>query len=312
MKRFLLAASFALLGCSDGDKPGAADAGPDAASPLIGSWRLTSATLPSGDVPAPNGWLEITPTEYALGTASPGPEGLSTTYTQVAAAEIMLGDGTLRAIKYPTATSLRLQLAADVFSVYERATATTLTTIPLSTSIAYAEGAAPMVHPRAALIFLARSQGQVVFVNDTRDDHPLSFSGSSVTIDFSRDREALGTERITFGQRAGIAIGMVVVYDDRDESGTLDNLFTPCTAQTKDCIRGLSRTFLGYRDGTSAELSASPYAFLRTGWSHAVASKDDRAGSPRTGLLSIDPATAGTTVSLPGDAATVKIPDFKL
>ncbi len=124
--------------------------------------------------------------------------------------------------------------------------------------------AGTFVAPRVALIFLSRSMG---FVNDPRDDKPLTFSGNTASFDLSRTGGALGTDRITFGTTAGISIGMVIVYDDIDQSGTLDidSLTEMCANPAHDCVRGVAALILGYRDGSSSELQESPYQYLQPG-----------------------------------------------
>ncbi len=295
MRRYL-ALMVVLAACGNGDEP-------EPTAP-VGAWRQTGETV--------NGWLEVTANEYALGLAAPTASGVISPYTLSGGALQLGSGGSVPFTLEDSGTTLTLEPQPGRTLTFEKSTPEPVETLAVTGTITYATGAIEMTAPRAALIFLGRDGSEVGFVNDPRDDRALTFAGGAAAIDFSRDRGALGTERIVFGDRAAVAIGLVVVYDDRDASGSLADLFAVCTPTSTDCIRGIAPVYLGSRDGTSAELSASPYGFLRTGWSHAVLATDARS-SGRVGLLSTDPTkTLRYDVTIPADAATVTVPDFRL
>jgi hypothetical protein len=170
----------------------------------------------------------------------------------------------------------------------------------------------PPSNLRITLAFLVRNG----FSSDMRDGAALSFTGPTAVFALNRTAGARGTERVPFGA-AGIALGLVVVYEDRTASNNLENLLdSDCTpgGTTKDCVRGVSPILLGYRDADSPELTATPYAFLLGGWTPAVRVTDSRTGTARDGAASLDPTTAPLPfdVEVPANPQAVTVPSFQL
>lgn len=276
-----------------------------------GTFRLVGETVNGTSTPEAqlNGALELTATEYGLGIARPAPTGVLASYT-VMGKTLALGGGGMVPFSV-SGDQVTLRPDSSHVWTFSRVTPTAAETFPLSGTVQVTRGAPQFAHPRAALIRYVRELGAVSFFHDPRDDRAIVLDGGSATFDFTRDRAALGTDRITFGATAGISIEIVVVYDDRDNSGTLGELFSPCSETTKDCIRGISNIVLAFRDGMSAELAASPYALLRTGWSNAVTVTDQRTG--RLGLVSADPdKPISHEVLVVVDPASVAAPAFQL
>jgi hypothetical protein len=278
----------------------------------LGSFRLVGETVngtatAAGDL---NGALELTAAEYGLAIARPAPHGLVASYT-ISGDALVLGGGDRVTVNLD---GDRLTLRPDgdrVWSLDRITTAPAEETFPVAGTVELPRGAAPPGRPRIALIRYTRELDRVAFFHDPRDDRELSLESGTANFDLSRDRAALGTDRITFGTTAGIAIELIVVYDDRDASDTLAELFTPCSEATTDCILGVSPIAIGYRDGASAELAASPYALLRKGWSNAVPVTDRRTG--KLGLVSADPDRALVhQIILAVDPAQVTVPGFQL
>jgi hypothetical protein len=275
-----------------------------------GSYRLVGETVNGTATPAAelNGALEVTTTEYGLGIARPAPTGVVASYT-VSGGSIVLGGGTNVAF---TADGDRLTLRPDADHTWtlERFTPTAAEMFPVTGTVEMARGAEAMMSPHAAIIHYNRGQeGTFLLEHDPRDDKPLSFEGGVASFDLSRTRPALGTDRIPMGATAGISIAIVVVYDDRDGGG-LGVPFMPCATPGGDCIRGMSTILLASRDGTSAELSGSPYALLREGWSNAVQVTDKRSG--RLGLTSADEKALTHQITVVVDPAQVVPPGFQL
>jgi hypothetical protein len=303
MRFLLLTWSLVVAGC--GSENG------DAVAP-IGTWRLVSETIGGNAVLEVDGWLEVTSDQLAYGQGKPAAEGLIASYT-LAGATLALSTGASVPFTLENPRRLRLELEPQRVLVLEEATSTPRDELMVVGTVSLASGAPAMVMPRVALIFLPPRDSADTFVNDPRDDKPLSLAGGAGTFDLSRDRAALGIERITFGQGAAISVGFVVVYDDRDGSGTLHDLFEACSPTTTDCVRGIAPFLLGYRGGMSPELAASPYGFLRSGWSHAFLATDRRTSASRTGLLSSDPSrTIRYDLIVPVDPASVIIPVLPL
>jgi hypothetical protein len=295
---------------------GGPDAVPDAASPK-GSWRVTSRTAgtTTTDDAALDGAVVLGDAEIALGLASPS-SGFITTYALAQSGNALrLADGTMVPFLLSSgATQLTLQLTDSTLVLAPASSAVQMDAYPVKGTVTLAQGATPMVNPRAALVFLVRSQdGTTDFVDDPRDDVALVFTGPTASFDLSRTRGALGTDRVTFGPvTAGISIAYVVVYDG-DKAGSLTDPFSPCAANATHCVRGVATLVLGYRDGSSAELAASPYAYLGLGWTTALPGTDQRGGHARPALISGD----GTKmppfdVTVPAGSAQVAVPKLDL
>lgn len=174
----------------------------------------------------------------------------------------------------------------------------------------------PMGAPRIGLVFLLRStSGPPGFIQVPGADMPLVdfgfFSDVTETFDLSRTEGALGVERISYGD-AFLSVGLVVVYDDVDGSGQLDEFWNGCTGGN-DCVRGVSKLVVTYRFGSSAELAASPYAFVRgDGWAPSLISPDLRGTTAATGLISLVPDPAPPfDVIVPNDPIDLVLPDLQ-
>lgn len=286
------------------------DASPDASSPLLGDWRLiaqTIAGMPSSGATL-NGGLVLSQSELAFGSLAPLTGILSTFHSSSDGTALVLSDGTLVPITLSSG-QLTLELPGQRHVTFARQNSPAPTAAyPLTGKVTLTVGTPGFTAPRVALVFLARSNDETVFVNDIRDDAPLVFNGQTAAFDLSRTRPALGTDRIPFGASAGISVAYVVVYDDRDRSGTLHELFAPCSASTTDCVRGISPIVLTYRDGEAPELTASPYAYLQAGWTAAVVASDQRSTPPRTGLVTTDRGKIPLfDIAVPQDPASIAV-----
>jgi hypothetical protein len=275
-----------------------------------GTYRLVGETVNGAVTPAAqlDGALELTATEYGLGIARPAPQGVVAAYT-VAGGELVLSGGGGRVDYSVEGDRLELRPDADRVWTFEPFTPTAAETFAVTGTVEIARGAPPMTSPHAALVHYNREGGEVVLAHDPRDDQALSLDGGIGTFDLSRTRPALGTDRIPMGTTAGISIALVVVYDDRDGGG-LTSFFAPCATTSGDCIRGMSTIVLASRDGTSAELSSSPYALLRRGWSNAVQVTDQRSGE--LGLASADEKTLTHAITVLVDPSGIAAPGFQL
>jgi hypothetical protein len=173
-------------------------------------------------------------------------------------------------------------------------------------TVSLASGA-PSTNLHVALVRRLREAPGFFF--DTRDDRALSFTGQTASFDLSRDRGALGTDRIPYGT-AAIGLLLVVVYEDRDTDNRLDELVA-CSTTTVDCVRGVSPYIVADRAGTSPELGASSYDLLREGWSHAVTVTDER--NDKLTVASVDPqGTLTHAITVGTDPSQVVIPVFDL
>jgi hypothetical protein len=175
----------------------------------------------------------------------------------------------------------------------------------------------PIVTPRVGLVFLLRpSSGDPNIIEVPGGDMAITGFGANMTdlgtFDLSRTEGALGVERITFGS-ASISMGLVILYDDVNGNGMLDTLWTSCGAG-EDCVRGVSQLVLGYRVGSSPELLASPFAFIRSGWTAAVPVIDHRPVPEQFGLISTDRNAEQPPfdIHVPTDPTDVVLPDFQL
>jgi hypothetical protein len=169
---------------------------------------------------------------------------------------------------------------------------------------------------RIALVFITKSAGNIVLHEDPADSMSLSVPGTTATFNLDRARGALGVQRILFGTTAELAIGYVVVYEDRNQNNKLDLLYNAvdCTGAI-DCVRGVSQVILASRLGDSTELQASPYALLLDGgWSPALVASDTRVATARTGLVSLDSTLQAVPfdVFVPPSATAVTVPTFAL
>ena len=271
-----------------------------------GTWRLVGETVNGTATPPANlnGALELTETDYALGIARPSIEGVVTSYTLEGGAFVLTGAGRVPASLAGNDLTLRPSSTREL--TFTLVSPTPADTLAVTGTVSLASGA-PSTNLHAALVRRVRDASGFFF--DPRDDRTLTFTGQTASFDLSRDRGALGTDRISFGS-AAIGLLLVVVYEDRDGDNRLDELVT-CSATTVDCIRGVSPYVVADRAGTSPELSASSYDLLREGWSHAVQVTDER--NHKLTVASVDPqATLAHAITVAADASTVAIPVFDL
>ena len=314
--------------CGGSTPAGGGDAGVDAAT-LAGTWRLTSATIGSDagaltltdmnqrladpDTGAMhdyrvNGTLELTTggeLAYAEQTVvddtiplTRGPQlaDIIAPYTVngTDTGTLVLG-GSLPTVGFVWERSpiekLKVVLDAANQLEFQRFTPSSVDVFPVRGTITLADGTPAFHAPHLSIAFLLRNGFSV----DPLDDKTIDFAGTNHA-SFQRDRieGALGIQRIAFGNSA-IAIGLIVVWDDLDGDGVpgdtlLDQCVTPIPPGA-DCLRGVAPVYLTARSrsGVSAELSASPYAFLRSGWTQGVFIRDLRGQFPRNGVVSLDP-----------------------
>lgn len=253
---------------------------------------MTSQSVSGTATPAASvdGALVLGATDFAFASAEPL-GGLLTTYTTSADGKsFALAGGTTVPFTVTGAPQLTLQLPGSRTAVFSTDTTQPAHTVSVKGTVTAPSPTPTYTHPKLLLAFMTRDDPG--FVNgDPRDYLDLTFSGGTATFDLELNRDALGTERIVFGPpNVAIAIAFVVVFDDRTGDNKLDALFSPCdtASTTTDCVLGMSPIVLGSSDGTSAQLSASPYAYLRAGWSNAVMITDARGSGTKTGLVSLD------------------------
>ena len=300
-------------GCGDSSNPGQT-----ADSATAGSWLVAGQTI-GGSATAPDkldGTAVIGATDFAFATADPL-GGILTSYTLGNnGTSMVLRDGTN--IGFTLAPSqLTLQLTGDRTAVLAPEQAAAVTTISVKGTVTAPAGTASFVAPTAALMFLTRANPGFIG-DDGRNYQTITFKDGKATFDFEIARGALGTERIVFGpQEVAVAIGFVVIFDDRETTstpGTLANLFQACPGtSTSDCVLGISPFLLGYRSGDSKELAASPYAYLHSGWSQAIIVTDARGGGTKSGLLSLDTAkTLAFDITLWDDPSAHSVPKLDL
>jgi hypothetical protein len=323
--------------CSCGGDGSSVDAAlPDAAPPdgagPLGTWRLIeqrggAAPLTHEGPDRVNGTLELNAVDIGVATivvaddrlVVPVEPALVDTYTiSTDGARFELGSGTMLAFSLSDSPE-RLVLETD--STYERMTHQEQDTLPVTGVVSVEPGAdpfAPIVTPRVGLVFLVRGGGaQPAIIEVPGGDVALTGFGAdpgqTTQFDLSRVEGALGVERIVFGT-AFASLGLVVVYDDVNGNGLLDDLWNSCDAG-EDCVRGVSPLFVAYRLGTSPEIMASPFTFLRERWTPGIASRDLRTGTERLGVVSLDRAAADAPpydVVVTRGEGTAVIPPFTL
>jgi len=288
-----------IAGCGDG---GGLDSVP------AGTWRLVGETVNGTATPEANlnGALQLTETDYALGIARPSVEGVVTSYTLEGGAFVLSGAGRIEAEL--AGNDLTLRPSSSRKLTFTLVSPTAADTLAVTGTVSLASGA-PSTNLHVALVRRVREAPGFFF--DSRDDRALTFTGQGATFDLSRDRGALGTDRIPYGT-TGAAIGLllIVVYEDRDADNRLDEL-TTCSTTTVDCVRGVSPYVVADRFSTSPELEASSFALLREGWSHAVTVTDER--NDKLTVASVDPqGTLTHAITVGTDPSQVVIPVFDL
>lgn len=278
---------------------------------------MVSQTVSGTATPAASvdGALVLGDTDFAFAGAEPL-GGLFTTYTTSADGKsFSLAGGASVPFTVSAQPQLTLQLPGSRTAVFAPDTAQPAHAVSVKGTVTAPSPMPTYMHPKVLLAFMTRDDPG--FVNsDPRDYLDLTFSGGTATFDLELNRDALGTERIVFGPpNVAIAIAFVVVFDDRTGDGKLDALFTPCdtASTTTDCVLGFSPIVLGSSDGTSPQLSASPYAYLRAGWSNAAMVTDARGGGTKTGLVSLDGSkTLDFDVALWADPHANTVPQLDL
>jgi hypothetical protein len=300
MRISFVLASLLVTACGDG---GGLESVP------AGTWRLVGETVNGTATPAANlnGALQLGATDYALGIARPGIEGVVTSYTLEGSAFVLSGAGRVEAELAGNQLKLRPTPSREL--TFELVSPQPADTLSVTGTVTLAAGA-PSTDLHVTLV--RRKREPPGFFFDERDDRALTFTGDSAAFDLSRDRGALGTDRIPFPPGTSVAIGLlhVVVYEDRDMDGELDELAT-CGATTVDCVRGISPYVVADRAGSSPELEASSYALLQEGWCHAVTVTDERHHRPT--VASVDPqATIAHAITVAADPSTVVIPSYDL
>ncbi len=278
----------------------------------MASQTVSGTATPANSV---DGALVLGATDFAFASAVPL-GGILTTYTTAADGKsFALAGGTNVPFTVSAQPQLTLQLPGSRTAVFNADTAQAAHSVSVKGTVTAPSATPGYAHPKLLLAFMTREDPG--FVNgDPRDYQDLTFSGATATFDMELNRDALGTERIVFGPpNVAIAIAFVVVFDDRDDDGKLGALFEPCdtTSSTTDCVLGMSQIVLGSSDGTSPQLSASPYAYLRAGWSNAVMVTDARGGGSKTGLVSLDGSkTLDFDVTLWADPHANTVPQLDL
>jgi hypothetical protein len=284
---------------------------------LPGVWRLESATvLGGGPAPSASGLLRLDATAgsfAAFVVADTGFPGADVFAAQGPYA--VDGDGVTAGSFSGDVTvdgdELTLTSGGQTY-VFERYTPTRVETLTVAGRVhaPLAPAGAPL---HVGLVFVVRDGDDLEISADPRDAAELDFVGDTATFSLTREEGARGTERVPFGD-AGVAIGFVVVYEDRINPGKLDHFYdSDCSTggTTADCVRGVSPILLGYRDGTSTELTATPYGYLLDGWSRALVVDDHSTGSSRNGVASIV-GESDFDVWMPADPDDVAIPGFDL
>lgn len=326
----LCLATFSACG-GDDDSPAASDAGggvdaggdTDAASRPSGLFRLDSID----DTESPLGGLLVIDDTAGTATLTFGirvgntqtaGDGALTSYAFDEATNVLqLDETSFSAMWRPTATPTVLDLQSQddgteyLFHGYEHARSETLSlagTVRLGPN-------GPKALPNARVAYVALVRGgtpeapMFQLLPDAALDQAVDLDGAlTATFTMARTEGALGVERISFGA-AGVSIGLVVVYQDRDGAPGLGRLVVDgCTGKGTDCIYGVAPIVFAYRDGTSTELAASHYAHLLPGWSAAVPITDRRSDGA-LGLGSLDPMRAPVLeLDVAQDPATVTLP----
>ena len=155
---------------------------PDAATPN-GSWRLISRTASGATTQdaSLDGTLVLGGGEYALAIAAPL-TGVITTYSlSGSATALQLGDGSSVPFTLGSGATRQLSLQLPegtlVFAPASDATQTDAYTV--TGTVTLADGTPSFTAARVALIFLSRKDTGTGFVNDVRDDLPLTFNGKT-------------------------------------------------------------------------------------------------------------------------------------
>lgn len=292
---FCTALALALAACGEDEPHSDAgvlvpDAGTPDAAPQGTAWVVSSQTVNGTATGAAtlDGAVVIGATDFAFATADPL-GGLLTTYTLSGDGHsFVLAGGTTIPVT-TTASELTFQPSTGRTIVAVPDRAAPAGTITVAGTVTAPTATPTYVHPKMLVAFLQRDEPGFV-KSDTRNYQNLTFTGATATFALPINREALGTERIVYGApNVGVAIAFVVVFDDRDDDGFLDDLTAPCNGAENDCIVGVSPLVLTFRAGTSPELTASPYAYTRDGgWSQSVIVTDARQGGTKNGLVSLD------------------------
>jgi hypothetical protein len=325
--RWTLIAAVLLAGCPGGGNGG----GPDgSAGELEGTWRIVSLDGVGNEGP-----------DRAAGTVQLAGEQIARVLVEVEGDRLERVEGFVDRFSMSSAgdelvtrhngsfsvehvTGPPEQLTLDASGTYERYThtASDLLTVVGAVSVEQGAGAfTPIATPRVGIVYITTNtsnpEGPPSFIEVPGGDMALADfgadDGQTTTFDLSRVEGALGVERIVFGD-AFASIGLVIVYDDVNGNGLLDDLWESCGAG-QDCVRGLSPLIVAYRSGTSPELLASPFAYLMDGWTPAAVSGDYRAGdTPELGLVSVErsPATPPFDVVVVRDPSNVTLPAFEL
>lgn len=209
---------------------------------------------------------------------------------------------------------LTIQLDVQNKLEFQRFTPGSTDTFPVRGRITLANGT-PLFHsPHVSIAFLLRTG----FMVDPRDTKALDFGGTNTTT-FQLDRieGALGVQRIVYGNpNTAIAMGLIVVWDDLDDDGVpgatlFDKCVTPPPPPAPDCLRGVAPVYLTARAGSSPELSASPFAFVRPGWTQSIFIQDLRQQFPRNGVVSLDPTMlVPFDVYVPASPLQTFVPEF--
>ncbi len=348
-----LAAALAACGNGGGptdDAGPAGDAGPvdgavvdgggaDAAPGPLGLWRMTQSTTGGTTIGTSgpdrlSGTLELSSDgmfAHALalvvggrldlpdpGTTNDMP-GYSASYTLSADNRTITFGGWIMTWDPGPPEVIRLS-GPPTETIYERTSHADTEMLTVQGQISFRDTGSfvPIVTPRVGLVFLLRAPaGQPDIIEVPGGDVALAGFGDnpSATIDFdlSRTEGALGVERITFGTGAFASMALVVVYDDVTGNGQLDTLWTSC-APGQDCVRGISPLVVAYRLGSSPELAASPYAYMRKGWTVAVKTQDHRMNPGRLGLISLDKSVQEPPfdVQVPTEPSAVVLPALEL
>lgn len=282
----------------------AACGGEDAPTVPTGTFRLVGEVLGGTMTPAErlHGALQVTNDRVALGVVTSQMTAALGAYTQE--------DGDLNVTSGPsysvTREGSRVILAQGPQNrwTFEPFTPAASNTLDVTGTVTLASGQAALQQPRVAMIFVSRD---MPYVNSPRDDVALSFSGNAATFDLSRTDGPLGIEVIEWDSRTVVtSIGFIVVYEDRNSTDDLDELVA-CSSTTLDCIRAISPVYIAYRNGSAANLAASQYAELRSGWTHAVAVQHRVVG--KLGLVSLDEGDYRHELTV-GAASAVVIPQF--
>jgi len=212
-----------------------------------------------------------------------------------------------------TGTQLSL-LPSGIIIKLERYTPANLSTMPLVGNAHLPSGSTPIATPRVAVAFLLRHvEGRlddfIVPPNAAGDtnDRPLGTGAAWMpgdpdrTFDLSRTKAPLGVERIDYNN-ASASVGLIVLYDDKNANGKLDNLYSTGA----DDIRGVSRIVVTYRLLDDPELRRSRLRFLPSGWAQALTSTWVTIDGLGTGLVPLDNTAAALPVDINCEPAHIR------